>query len=226
MNAYRQYWLLTGLFVSAAIFGVHAGIVGWVMTKFPDLQGQLITLVIIGIFLYTYIVHGHQAAKRLSKNHLALQCIESGGSMYHDGTEVEISLKEVLNLRKAGVEAGQSDFSKLYEVAEDQFEDQISVRIGQIDTIRVFLFFVGLLFTVVGIVQGFAFQQSPTNAEEAKMYSSAIIKALGLAYLPATECLGATLILFVLSNLLQSHANALIAGFRRVLYRAVFLGVH
>ncbi len=97
-------------------------------------------------------------------------------------------------------------------------------RMGQIDTVRVFLFFAGLLFTVVGIVQGFASQGFPTNPEEAKVYSFTIIKALGLSYLPATECLGATLILFILSIALQKQASALTARFSDVLYWEVFIG--
>ena len=92
----------------------------------------------------------------------------------------------------------------------------------QIDSIRTTLFFVALFVTIIGIVLGFATQQYPTNPEEAKMFSFSIIKALGLAYVPSMMCIGSTLVLLVLSIMLQRDAGRVIARGRSVLYRIAF----
>ena len=102
-------------------------------------------------------------------------------------------------------------------------QERLTARIEKIDSARVFLFFVGLLCTAAGIVQGLASNGVPTNPEEAKLFSFTVIKALGLSSLPTTECLGTTLVLYALSHQLDAQARTLIARFEDALYETVYL---
>lgn len=226
MTAYRYFWFITALLVGATIYAVSEGLIGWALAKFPELQGQLISVLILAIFLYAYAFEGYLAARLLLVNDQATGSVTRGEqSPLVGGTEVQSILRRAMYLRSAGTQKGQTDFSVLFNLMSERFDSSITAALVRIDTIRVFLFFAGLLFTVIGIVQGFASQQYPTNPEEAKLFSFTIIKALGLAYLPATECLGSTLILFVLSNTLQSQAAMLKERFDEMLYNVTFIGV-
>lgn len=222
-SAYRQYWLLTAFLLSVTIYGLYMGVVGWALLKFPDIPTQLSFGFILAVFLYAY-GFGHRAAKELSQSERALDLLSRGVPSLGKLSAVEECLAEAMQLRQQGRDNGQTNFAILYDRIEDRFDGSVTEDIGRIDTIRVFLFFVGLLFTLIGVVQGFASQQFPTNPEEAKMYSFTIIKALGLAYLPAAACMGSTLVLFVLSNVLQSRASRLISDFGNMLYRVAVLG--
>jgi hypothetical protein len=224
MTAYRQFWVLTALLLCAAIYAAYAGAISWGFEKFPQLPIQLAFGFIQLVFLWAYAGIGHGAAVLIARNEHALDVMQQDIPLIGDKSEVERVLLETADLRKRGQEQRQLDFSILHDVMREQFEGRLMEDVGRIDVIRVFMFFFGLLFTLVGVVQGFASQQFPTNSEEAKIYSFTIIKALGLAYLPAAGCIGATLILFVLSNLLQKRIGTLLSRFDVVLYRVAILG--
>ena len=180
MTAYRQYWVLTGLLLAGTIYVVYAGVISWALVKFPELQGQVISVFVFAVFLYAYIVHGYGATRLITANAEAIQVVADKQAFFPPTlleTEAVLTLAEARKLHVMGAAHKQANFSTLYDKSHERFENCLSAKIAQIDTIRVFLFFAGLLFTVVGIVQGFATLQFPTNAEEAKIYSSTIIKA-------------------------------------------------
>ena len=75
MNVYRKYWILTSLLLVALVYGVYSGLIGWFMLKFPALQGQVISIGIIAVFLWAFLVHGHQSAKLLTETTNALSML-------------------------------------------------------------------------------------------------------------------------------------------------------
>ena len=226
MKASRQYWLLTGLLLAGALYALQAGFVGWALIKFPALQVQVITVGVIAVFLHSYVVHGYGAAKLLSLNeHALLAVLENRDSVREfDKTAVAQLLAKAKQLRGKGVAVEQRDFSELFKMLKYSFEDKMNADIERIDKLRTKLLFTMLFFTVVAIVQGFASQLYPTNAEESKLFSFNIISALGYSYVPAAECLGASIVLLTLSHLLQDSASTLTERFGEVLYEATFLG--
>lgn len=225
MRAYRTHWLLTAILASAVIVAIEQGLLVWGMTKFPDWQIQIAILSIVIVFVWAYGLLGHQAALVLGQNERMLGLLEGGLTVVGaTRTDAGRLLDEGQNLRARGAEVGQTDFALLYEIISEKMRRVLEGRVERIDKIRVFLFFVGLLFTLIGVVQGFATQQFPTNPEEAKLYSFTIIKALGLAYLPATMCIGSTLALYVLSNQLQERVSETMERFDAKLYQVAILG--
>lgn len=194
------------------------------LEKFPDALVQIIFAGVIAVFVQAYAQSGHMVALQLSRDLHAAAIIECGGKRLAEKGNLGESILRAQERRVHGVKAGQQDFSILYEHERERYLGIAMAGIKALDSVRVFLFFVGLLFTIVGIVQGFASQQFPTNAEEAKMYSFTIIKALGLAYLPAAGCIGSTLVLYVLSTRLQSTLDSVVTRFEDLLYRVAILG--
>jgi len=224
MNSYRQYWTLTVLLMCAVIIAIYQGLVTWVIQKFPDWQIQVAFVGILVIFLWTYGVTGHRAARQLSRNEHALDVLESGIPSINAKSEVKALIADTVQRRERGNGLNQTDFRVLYEWASERLDHILTRDIERIDTVRVLLFFVGLFFTLIGIIAGFATQQFPTNPEEAKVYSFTIIKALGLAYLPAVACIGATLALYVLSTLLHSRSKGVQVRFEDIVYETAILG--
>ncbi len=225
IRAYALYWALTTLLACAAIFAVEQGFVTWGVQKFPDLPAQLAFLLIVCVSVWSYATHGHRIALLLSRNEHAMLKLERGiPSVGDTSSEIEDALLEAASLRRQGAEEGQASFDVLYEFIDLRTEATLTGDIGRIDSIRLLMLFVGLFFTVLAIVSGFASQLFPTNPEEAKLYSFTIIKALGLAYLPAAGCMGSTLVLLVLNNMLEPKADDLMMRFRPFLYKVAVLG--
>ncbi|HUO50079.1 MAG TPA: hypothetical protein VMU25_00690 [Candidatus Paceibacterota bacterium] len=225
-DAYRQYWMLTTLLLCAAVFAAYEGFFAWGYQKFPELTVQLVFLAIMALFCWAYVVIGHTAARDVSHNERMLDLLKRNIVLAVDtGTDLEVSLKEAYEMRHMMATTGQRDgLGLMLERVQKKFEDRLMQGVSRIDTVRIFLFFFGLFCTLIGIVQGFASQQIPTNPEEAKLYSFAIIKALGLAYVPATACIGSTLILYVLSVSLQQRIGEIVEGFEDLAFRVVVLG--
>jgi len=223
MNAYRRYMALTAVVASAAIYALWHGVVGWGIQKFPDIPTQIVVAGVAVVFIYAYTVLGHRAALLASRNESSLMLFDSN-AVVNGASESFDLLKKAATLRNKGVGVNQRDFSLLYELTHEELEGELKAPIESIDAARIFLFFAGLTFTVIGIVQGFASQGIPSNPEEAKIYSFTIIKALGLAYLPTATCIGTSLVLYVLSYQLQQDIGRVLRRFDAILYRVAILG--
>ena len=218
---YPQYWLLAALFVSAATVAFYWKLPHQFVTAFPDPMTRTVCGVVLALFLWMFFRYGATAASELEENGYALAIFAEGGRV----PEVMAStfLLEASNLRARGVKVGQSDFTLLHEKIDEKFATSITRATNHIDTVLLFLFFVGMFFTVVGIVTGFAFNKPPTNPEESKLMSFAIIKALGLAYAISGTCLGSAVTLYGLSAFLKAHAHTVQTMFTDALYEVAIL---
>ncbi len=223
MTTYRYYGALSAILAVGTIYGSQMDVVPFLLQKFPEPAVQAVVFGILFVFAYAYIFYGHAAARDISADLFALDSVEDGHPLSGESASI-MCLREAEELYQKGKAHGQVSFDRLYDLVQERYERIAYERISQIDAIRVGLFFVGLLFTLIGVVHGFASQAFPTNAEESKLFSFTIIKALGLAYLPAATCLGTTLVLYILSNILQKHAGLATERFNNNLYQVVFLG--
>lgn len=217
----RRYWIFTSLILVAVIAAWYQGVFAWGLQKFPDRTVHLIVSGIGAVLLWSYLGSGLRSARIIT----TAECISDIPEEWGENPISSI-LYHTIDLRAAGERSGQSNYAPLMDLASERLDDELFGEVHRIDSARVFLFFFGLLVTLIGIVAGFATQQFPSNPEEAKMFSFTIIKALGLAYLPAMMCIGSTLVLYVLSTMLQHAANAASLRLQEILYRITILGEH
>lgn len=226
MNAYSKYWILAGVLIAAVAYAVHSGLIGWFLVKYPDLHVQLMCLAIIVIFLRTYLVDGHRSARMLYMNEKALSDnLHSGIPLPASRrTVVDLVLCETIDLHQEGKEAGQVSFDSLVDMQRDVFEHDLTAGLNLVEMLRNFLFLIMLAFAISGVVMGFSQLLSPTNPEEAKVFTSTIIHALGIAYVPALECIVGFGVLYVLSCILQIHSESLIRDCAKPIYRAAHFG--
>lgn len=209
MSIYQKYWIFTSLLILAVVYALYAGIIGWTMEKFPDIQGQLIAIGILTLFLYVYGIQGHRVVKLLSQN---IRTIEEAEACH--------CLAEVVDIRSR---VGEVNLGFLYDYSLGQFSRMLFARIRPIRDTFLFFFLLGVAVALLGIVQGYGYLLPPTSPEEAKLYSSTILKALGMAYLPALVGASSALILYPLLTTLESQTEALIGRFDKVLFETIFL---
>lgn len=222
MRPYPQFWLVAALLATAGAVASYWNLPILFFSAFPDPMTRAVCLAVFALFLWVFFYLGEAAARDLEENGAALAVFMDGGHM-QSGAAAEL-LHEASQLRARGLEAGQSDFALLHEKTDEKFASFITRGTQHIEAVLLFLFFVGMFFTVVGIVAGFAFTKPPTGPEEAKLMSLSIIRGLGLAYAISGSCLGSALILYVLNSLLKAHARAVQTIFSDALYEVAILG--
>jgi len=227
MNTYSRYWLLTALLLCGVIYLVWSGTAAWGIAKFPEAAVRGAVLFVLAVFLYTYGYEGHGVARMLSKNEMVLPLLARGTGGSEAAAEISVCLHKTASLRRVGATAPirQADFSVLYYRQKEAFEHALTAGIDRIESYRNGLFFLGLAFTAAAIVAAFAAQMIPTNSEEARLYSFAIIKALGLSYTATLACLSSMVVLYVLGTMLRARADQLIDACDGLLYETAILGL-
>jgi hypothetical protein len=222
LNVYRQYWLTTALLLAGVIFAVEQGGGSWILQKFPDPIVQICLLIVFVVFLYAYY-SAHGVARELAASSEAFAVFHQKGTVNLD-TVFGSVVGETIQLRDEHAKAKVGEFALLYQRACDQVADRLEAGINHIDGIRVFLFFLGLTITLMGMVAGFAYMSIPADAEQAKQFAFNIIKALGLAYLPATSCMLAGLVLYIITHWQRNRVSEVLERFDATLYRVAVLG--
>lgn len=217
LNTYAKYGALSAILAVSVVYGMQRNLVPFLMGKFPEPMVQVVVAGIIATFLFAYLRYGHAGARDIS---LDLRSLTSQNPL--DSIAMQC-LREAEHLRRQGEQSGQTTFDRLYDVVQDRYDRLLNEPINQIETIRVGLFFLGLVLTATSIVAGFASLKLPTNAEESKLFSFTIITSLGLAYVPAAACFVSNLILYLLSSMLQKNAEEVMEQFSLRLYNVVYL---
>ncbi len=222
MSAYKHYWLLSALLMSAAIYAGYAGLFTWTLQKFPEPMTQYAFLFVALMFLWTF-VRGHRTARMISRNERALHHLEQGDST--NPCEIHDYLEEAVQLRNEGItEAKQSDFSMLHQRQVALFDEAVTENVSSIDTMKSFMFIFAVFLAFMSIVSGVGLSVLPNSAEELRPFAFGLLKALGLAYVPGTACIGSFLILHVLGSMLHVHAQRLRVRFDLAVYRVAIIG--
>lgn len=223
MRAYRQYWLLTALLLSAVALVIYSGVIGWALEKFPQLETQVAFAAVIGIFVWTFALRGHRTARKIAHNERALDKLARGAQPAL--CEATLRLAEARMLRNEGIrEAKQTDFSMLHERQVSAFEDTLSEDLTVIDSVKLRMLVIAIFLAFLSIVSGIGAAALPTNVESVTPFLFGLLKALGLAYVPGLACFGSFLILHELGNFLGTHVRCLCRRFDLASYRVAVIG--
>lgn len=220
---YPQFILITALLLSAVIYAFYGQFFSHFLTAFPDPMTRVVCFGVLALFSYMFVWRGASVAWMLEQNGSALAA-HSRKEVMPAGTIATELLLEAAELRSYGGRIGQTEFSLLHTKTAEKFEAWTDEGTSRIEATLLLLFYLGMFFTVVAIVLGFAFNKAPANAEEAKLFAFAIIKGLGLAYGISGTCLGSAVLLFLLNSFLKSHQQVVMTMFVDALYEVSILG--
>lgn len=222
MNAYRQYWLLTALLLSAAIYGAYAGVISWTIETFPSTITQAAVLIVLLVLSWTFVLRGHRTARMIAHNERALDRL--GRNFFLVESEALDCLEEGRTLRTEGHQAGQTDFSQLHQRQVSYFEKALTADITIIENVQFRLFITGVFLAFLSIVIGVGLAQYPQAVENLSPFLFGLMKALGLAYVPGLVCIGSFMILAELVSILKAHTNRLVRQFDLAAYRVAIVG--
>lgn len=237
MSAYKKYWLYTAFLTALSVYAVHLGAIDWFLAKFSDMGTQASALGIMGVFLYGYAV-SHGTAYRIAKNEAAIQFVLSvlGEKFSVDekikhaaelltavpkrfkGTAVFLMFQDLLE-RKQVLAALRSPASSVpVPLMQELFDAYVEAGYDRVERIRLILFYLGLLGTVIGIVLALAGQGVPGTPEEAKLFSFGMMKGMGLAYITSMVGMSGALVLYFLQGMLERNTARLYLTFTGIMF--------
>jgi hypothetical protein len=173
------------------------------------------------MFVWTF-VRANATARRIARNERALAPMRKKDIARK--SDVREFLGEAQELRQEGQRAGQSDFTVLHARQVSLFDEAVTESISSIDTIKSFMFIFAVFLAFGAIVKGVGVAELPKTADELRPFAFNLLKALALAYVPSTACMGSFLILHALGSMLHVHAQRLRVKFDKAAYRVAIFG--
>ena len=214
----------------------------WFFEKFGTPQTLIGSLLIISVFLRSYVIVGYRATKEVYRNELVIRILERELSQKHP-SDRSAAVLTLLTFRERLLGDGRVVVvEKMWKRLTRYFEQSKVVKNSHLfrpepycealrnDIISMIiplhrssatLFRLGLLGTVVGVILALATQQIPTNPEESKTFSMVMLQGLGLAYTTTFFGMAGSLLPYLLATWLEDVASDLVGRFEVLLYDTV-----